>query len=197
MDLAARIKRYEAIEAYRKRPLIVYSTCTRNNLISQMAGDAVREFIDQIDAIKDGDAVDVLIHSYGGDALAAWRLMSILRARFKKVDVLVPLSAFSAATVFALGADEIVMHPHACLGPIDPQVQIRLPDGSVKQFAYEDLGSFIRFLKNDLGLSEQAHLPEAVDKLFASVDPVVVGAAKRAKPSVRSGRRAPPQDAHE
>src|SRR5690348_11090599 len=123
MEIAERVQRYAAIEAYRKRPLIVYATSTRAGLQAMMAGDAVREFIDQLDVLKEHQAVDVLIHSTGGDALAAWKLMSVLRERFEKVSVLVPYMAFSAATVFAMGADEIVMHPHASLGPIDPQIQ--------------------------------------------------------------------------
>lgn len=45
-----------------------------------MAGDTVRELIDQIDAIGDAKKLDILVHSSGGDALAAWKLMSIIRA---------------------------------------------------------------------------------------------------------------------
>jgi hypothetical protein len=186
VELSQRIERYRRIEEYRKRPLIVYATSTRQNASAMMAGDAVREFIDQVDAIpsgkneKGGRGVDILIHSAGGDALTAWKLMSILRERFERVGVLVPLSAFSAATVFALGADEIVMHPHASLGPIDPQISVRGQDGTVRQFAYEDLGAFLRFLHQDVGLTEQVHISSLADRLFASVDPVLIGAAKRA-----------------
>jgi ClpP class serine protease len=132
-----RIKKYSAIEDYRKRPLIVYGTSTRVGINAMMAADVVREFIDQINLINDGDKVDVLIHSTGGDALTAWKLMSLLRERFKNVAVLVPYMAFSAATIFALGADEIVMHPHASLGPIDPQIRMQDQNGVVRQFAYE------------------------------------------------------------
>jgi ClpP class serine protease len=106
LDLEKRQAVYKEIEEYRKRPLIVYATTTRGNTRSLIAGDVVREFIDQVDAIKDGDCVDVLIHSYGGDALAACKLMAVLRERFGKVGVLVPSMAFSAATIFALGGDE-------------------------------------------------------------------------------------------
>ena len=73
--------------------------------------------------------------------------MSLLRERFKSVSVLVPYMAFSAATIFSLGADEIVMHPHASLGPIDPQIQMRQADGTMRVFAYEDVGAFLRFLR--------------------------------------------------
>jgi hypothetical protein len=181
MNLDERIKRYEAIEAYRKRPLIAYATSTRHGVNAMVAGDAVREFIDQLDAIPaDTKAVDVLLHSTGGDALAAWKLMSLLRERFETVAVLVPYMAFSAATIFALGADEIVMHPHSSLGPIDPQIVMTLPDGSRRTFAFEDVGAFLRFLSTEVGLTEQVHVAGVVDRLFKAVDPVNVGAAKRA-----------------
>jgi hypothetical protein len=180
VNIEERLKRYRAIEDYRKRPLIVFATSTRQGVRAQMGGDAVREFIDQVNAISDGSQVDVLLHSYGGDALAAWKIMSVLRERFKHVGVLVPSAAFSAATVFALGADEIVMHPHASLGPIDPQITVRLPDGSGRQFAYEDLGAFLRFLEHEVGLTEQPHLAAVIDRLFGIVDPLIVGGAKRA-----------------
>ncbi|MCP4422467.1 MAG: hypothetical protein GY805_38140 [Chloroflexi bacterium] len=155
MDISQRILIYKKIEDYRQKPLIVYSTSTRGGLNSMMAADAVRPLIDQIDKIADKDAVDILIHSSGGDSLTAWKLMSVLREQFKEVNVLVPFMAFSAATIFALGADEIVMHPHASLGPIDPQITVR-DEGKQRQFAYEDVGAFLRFLKDEIGITEQA-----------------------------------------
>jgi hypothetical protein len=88
--------------------------------------------------------------------------------------------AFSAATIFALGADETVMHPHASLGPIDPQISIKMPDGSQRAFSFEDVGAFLRFLTDEVGLTEQSYISTIVDKLFSVVDPVAVGGAKRA-----------------
>jgi hypothetical protein len=57
---------------------------------------------------------------------------------------------------------------------------MKQPDGSVRQFAYEDVGAFLRFIDSDVKISEQAHLPAIVERLFTVVDPVNVGAAKRA-----------------
>jgi Serine dehydrogenase proteinase len=151
------------------------------NVNAMMAGDAVREFIDQLDALPAATTnVDVLVHSTGGDALAAWKLMSILRERFSRVSVIVPFMAFSAATLFALGADEIVMHPHASLGPIDPQITIPQQGGGFRVFAYEDVGAFLRFLSSEAKISEPKYISGVIDKLFSVVDPVHVGAAKRA-----------------
>lgn len=181
MDLEARRTRCKAVEEYRKRPLIVYATSTRPNVGGAMAADTIREFIDQIEAIPaDTKAVDVLIHSTGGDPLSAWKIMSLLRERFEKVGVLVPFMAFSAATLFALGADEIVMHPYASLGPIDPQIFMKQADGSIRHFAYEDVAAFLRFLGTEVKITEQAHISTVIEKLFSVVDPVNVGGAKRA-----------------
>lgn len=180
MELTERLKQYRAIEDYRERPLIVYATSTRRGVSAMMAGDTVREFIDQTDAIGEGDSVDILIHSTGGDALAAWQLMSVLRERFAHVSVLVPHLALSAATIFALGADEIVMHPHASLGPIDPQITINLPDGQRLRFSFEDVGAFLRFLTEEVRITEQVHITPIMDKLFSTANPVIVGGAKRA-----------------
>lgn len=180
MDIASRIVRYKAIEGRRGRPLIVYATSTRRGVPGQMAGDAVRHFIDQIDAIVGETSVDVLINSTGGDALTAWKLMSVLRERFERIAVLVPLEAFSAATIFALGADEIVMHPHASLGPIDPQVTVRQSDGGSRRFSFEDVGAFLRFVSDEINLTEQAHMAEVVSGLLQAADPLVLGGAKRA-----------------
>lgn len=172
---------YKKIEDYRRRPLIVYATSTRPNVAARMASDAIREFIAQIDLIDDAVRdVDVLVHSTGGDGLTAWKLMSVLRERFDRVSVLVPFQAFSAATIFALGADEIIMHPHASLGPIDPQISSPGPNGTQVNFAYEDVGAFLRFILDDVGLSEQPQLAVIVDKLFAQIACLSIGHAKRA-----------------
>lgn len=178
-SLAKRLDVYREIEAYRKRPLIVYATSTRSGVRAMLDGDAVSQVVEQIRAIGKGHAIDVLVHSYGGDPLAAWRIMSTLRESYEKVSVLVPFSAFSAATLLALGADEIVMHPFAALGPIDPQIQARTPKGEI-QFAYEDVGAFLKFVKEHVGLTEQAFLTPIMDKLFSMAEPLTIGAAQRA-----------------
>ncbi len=180
MKLDDRLEIYKRIEEYRKNPLIIYATSTRPGVNAMMASDAVRQLIDQLDTIPlNATEVDVLIHSSGGDGLAAWKLMSVLRERFQKVNVLVPFMAFSAATIFSLGADKIFMHPHASLGPIDPQITVTRPDGA-RQFSYEDVGAFLRFLSDEVGVKDQAYITTLVDKIFSAVDPLSVGAAKRA-----------------
>ncbi len=74
-----------------------------------------------------GPNLDLILHSPGGQAEATERLVGYMRSKFDHVRVFIPLAAMSAATMWALAADEIVMGKHSQLGPIDPQ--ITLPSG--------------------------------------------------------------------
>lgn len=71
-----------------------------------------------------GPALDLIIHSPGGQAEATDSLVTYMRSKFRDVRVFVPLAAMSAATIWALSADRICMGKHSQLGPIDPQVPI-------------------------------------------------------------------------
>ncbi|MCX7738721.1 MAG: ATP-dependent Clp protease proteolytic subunit [Hydrogenothermaceae bacterium] len=66
--------------------------------------------------------IDFIVHSPGGIALAATQIARALADHKGKVRVIVPHFAMSGGTLIALAADEIVMDPHAVLGPLDPQI---------------------------------------------------------------------------
>ncbi len=182
MALTERKKIYEKIETHRKRPLITYATSGRRNAPGQIAADAVREFIDQLNVLpKNSDDLDIVINSTGGDGLASWRIMSLIREKIGtkgKIGVLVPHYAFSAATLIALGADEIYMHPMACLGPVDPQITVTTKEGQ-QGFSYEDIVAFAKFLEEEGKLSEQSYLAQLFEHLVKEVKPTVLGASKR------------------
>ena len=181
MNYATRIELYKKFEALRERPLIVYMTSQRPNATGMMASDTIPEFIEQVQALPTGTkAIDLLLESTGGDGLVAWRIMSILRARVKKVSIIIPYSAFSAATMLAMGGDEIIMGKYGCLGPIDPQITVVKKDGTKQGFAYEDIVSYLSFTKTEAGLTEQAHLEAAFKLLCDTVEPATLGMAKRA-----------------
>src|ERR1700687_4946709 len=73
--------------------------------------------------LTDSDVpVDLLIHTPGGLVLAALQIARALREHHGNVTVFVPHYAMSGSTLICLAANEIVMSPHAVLGPIDPQL---------------------------------------------------------------------------
>ena len=178
MSYIERKKIYEQIESIRKRPLIAYVTSIKPGVQVQMATDVIPFFIKQVNTIKDNDSVDLLILSNGGDPIVPWRIISILREKFKHISVLVPYTAYSAATLLTLGADEIIMHPYANLGPLDPQLTFPDKTGKTKTIGYEDIIKYIDFVK-DVSNNEPSVLIDALDKLTKELPPTLIGFAKR------------------
>jgi len=66
--------------------------------------------------------IDIILHTPGGLVLASQQIACALCDHPAKVTAFVPHYAMSGGTLIALAADEIVMDPHAVLGPVDPQV---------------------------------------------------------------------------
>jgi ClpP class serine protease len=66
--------------------------------------------------------LDLVLHTPGGLVLAATQIARAIRNHKSKVTVFVPHYAMSGGTLIGLAADEIVMSPHAVLGPVDPQL---------------------------------------------------------------------------
>src|SRR2546428_10900781 len=66
--------------------------------------------------------LDLVLHAPGGLVLASLQIARAVRNHKGKVTVFVPHYAMSGGTLIALAADEIVMSPHAVLGPVDPQL---------------------------------------------------------------------------
>jgi ClpP class serine protease len=66
--------------------------------------------------------LDIVLHTPGGLVLASLQIARAVRRHKGKVTVIVPHYAMSGGTLIALAADEILMSPHAVLGPVDPQV---------------------------------------------------------------------------
>lgn len=188
MTYSSRKELYQQIEEIRQRPLIVYVTSSRQNAGAQMASDVIPHFVRQLMSIEKAEKnVDLLVVSNGGDPIVSWRVMSMIRERFDRVGALLPYAAYSAATLLALGADEIIMHPFANLGPVDPQLtyQRRVPgqpggqDVETIQFGSEDLRNFLDFVRSDVGISDQEQLQRAFELVCKDIGSIPIGVAKR------------------
>jgi hypothetical protein len=81
-----------------------------------------------LNSISGSQQLNVLLHSPGGDGAIIEKIVDMCRSHLagknRKLRVIVPNIAKSPATVFALGADQIIMGYCSELGPIDPQVPI-------------------------------------------------------------------------
>lgn len=179
---------YERIESERSgRPLIVYATSNRVGAYGSMADDVIPEFVKQVQLVPaEKREVDVLLVSRGGDPMVAWRIVTLLRERFDAFDVLLPYEAYSAATLLALGANNIIMHPFSNLGPVDPQMVIPKKadsEGNIQEqqiAGAEDVRSFLEFVREDVKVSDQAQLEKALELVCKDVGALRLGGAKRA-----------------
>lgn len=122
-----RRRKLATLEAYTKRPAVLYATDFLNEDKTKVAQNVMAITPDDVRGLAEvvrgipGEVVDLILHSPGGSPEAAESIVAVLRSQFKHVRVLVPLMAKSAATMIALAANEILMPISAELGPIDPQ----------------------------------------------------------------------------
>jgi hypothetical protein len=188
MTKKQRQKNIQRLERARKSRVITYITSTRQGIEVQMAMDAIRRIYDHLRLItekKDRPKIDLFLYSNGGDGTVPWRLVTLIREYTDDFSVLVPHRAFSAATLTALGAEEIVMHPMGMLGPTDPTVVNPFnPDdparpGNKLGISVEDVTAFISLIKEDVGIRHEDELVEAFNKLSDKVHPLAIGNVKR------------------
>lgn len=191
--------------------VIVYITSTREGLESQMAMDVVPIIYRHLRALSatGQSRVDLFLHSNGGDGVVPWRLVSLIREYSTEFTVLVPHRAFSAATLTALGADQVLMHPMGMLGPIDPTVVTPYnppnPENPTQRLgiSVEDVASFIALVKEDVGIRHEEELVQAFGSLTREIHPLALGTVKRSTSQSRmlgekllKGRRSNPLDEH-
>jgi hypothetical protein len=130
------------------------------------------------------------LHSRGGASEIPWKVVSLLREFSVSLQVLIAYRAHSAATVIALGADQIVMTEMGELGPIDPSrwhpllPQAEVQPGGKKgaiPVSVQDLRHLLKFLEREM---QGSLTPDAAatiyTALFDKVHPLAIGALEQA-----------------
>jgi len=144
--------------------------------------------------------LEILVHSPGGHANVAYRLAKYFRGHCKRLNILVPMMAKSAATLLCLNADTVYMGEFAELGPLDAQLKDELEKGFnffspldefksmefMKEYATGILDYFSATLA-ERGMSVKQALHEAIagtvgimNPLYSHIDPSKVGSYRRA-----------------
>jgi hypothetical protein len=186
MSFESRRPLIEKIETLRGSKLICYLTSLRPGAIGLMADDAVRELIDHLQRLpqRPVEKLDLLLVSNGGDSVLPWRLVPLFREYSKSFSVLIPFRAYSAATLLALGADEIVMHKFGVMGPIDPTVTnefnpVETASNRRLGISVEDVKAYISFIKDTVGIKHEEELVRTVEILANKVHPLALGNVER------------------
>src|SRR4051812_38640883 len=113
---------YAQIEAERQTKLLVYITGDRPGLETQVGPDVYDRFVNHLDRIGVVPKISLYLYTRGGDTLAAWSLVNLIRQSCDELEMIIPSKAHSAGTLMCLGANRIVMTKQATLGPIDPSI---------------------------------------------------------------------------
>src|SRR5574337_1001322 len=99
---------YKKIEKFTKSKVLCYVTGDRQNQAIQIAQDAVDYLVHHLDTIGVTKKISVVIYSRGGDLLAGWNIVNLIRQFCDELTVIVPMKAHSTATLIALGATSVM-----------------------------------------------------------------------------------------
>lgn len=128
-----RRKYLAALAAHTGNDVIAYTTAWTQTggggPASSINVEDVQGFMEVVHGLK-SDRLDLILHSPGGSPEATEAIVDYLRQKFTRVRVLVPQAAMSAATMLACASNEIVLARHSSIGPIDPQMVVRV-EGNV------------------------------------------------------------------
>ncbi len=183
-ELSKRIELISKLEELRTSKVICFLTSVRPGIQSQIADDAVRVFFDHLLGLsRPIEKLDIYLCSNGGSGTVPWRLVSLFREFSTSFNVIIPFRAYSAASLLALGADEIVMHPFAELGPIDPTVSNKFnpvdKEGNAVGISVEDVKAYVNFIKSTVGITHEDELIQAIRILAEKVHPLALGNVER------------------
>lgn len=190
--LKDRIELYKEIEEKRLSKLIVYATSDRPGMEAQIGNDVTDYFIEHLDKIGIVPKITLLLHTNGGNTLAGWNIVNLIRQFCDDFEVLVPVKARSTGTLMCLGADRIIMTKQATLGPIDPSVNTPLnpqingagPEARVP-VSVEAIKGFLELAKHELSISDENALAAIFSTLAEKVHPLVLGEVYRAIGQIR------------
>ena len=184
-----KISLLQQIEDLRKSRVITYLTSDRQGPVNaRVAMDIIPLISKQLQAIGKTQNIDLFLYSTGGDTMVPWRLVSMIREYCDKFSVLVPYKAHSAATMIALGADEIVMSNLSELSPIDPSAAnvFNPPDPQNPQnripISVEDVMAYFDLAKNKFGIKNEEELSRIFNKFVEAnpqIHPLALGNVNR------------------
>jgi len=191
--LKDRIDLYKEIENQRKSKLIVYATSDRKGLETQIASDVIPIFTEHLDNIGDTEKISLYLYTRGGETLAAWSLVNLIRNFCKEFEVIIPFNCHSAGTLICLGANKIIMTKQATLGPIDPSVNgplnpmipgINNPNARVP-VSVEFVNAYLEMAKNELGINDQIGLANILINLSNQIHPLTLGQVNKSKSQIQ------------
>ncbi|MCZ2126866.1 MAG: ATP-dependent Clp protease proteolytic subunit [Anaerolineales bacterium] len=152
-----------------------------NNPRGAVCHDDVLALYELLEQIGKQEKIYLFIKSSGGNGQASLRIVNLLRQYCNEIVALIPLECASAATMVALGANEIRMGPMAYLTSVDTSLTHALSpidrDNDRVSVSLDELNRVVK-----LWQAQRADTNEnPYQQLFQYVHPLVIGAVDRAE----------------
>lgn len=187
-----RIELYKELEKKRGSRILTYFTGDRQGMETKIHSEVINYFVHHLDLFEDTPKISLFLYSRGGDTLAGWNIVNLIKQFCRDFEVIIPFKAHSTATLISIGASKIVMTKQATLSPIDPSVNTplnpQLPGGPVNQrvpLSVEAIAGYFDLAKNMAKVSEGVDLVQIMLKLSDNIHPVALGNVYRARTQIQ------------
>lgn len=191
---ADRLRLISDMESIRDTRVLSLVLGDRRGHETRIAGDLLPLAYEHLRGFGHVRQIDLFLYTPGGDTLAGWGLVNLIREYCDRFAVIVPFRCLSTGTLIALGADEMILAAGAQLGPIDPSVSSPYnppapgpPQAgrvSLLPVSVEDLIGFVHFVKEEAGVQGQEPMARILASLAEKVHPLALGAVYRAREQV-------------
>lgn len=191
MAVQERKKLIKKLEKALGARVLTVITGDRQGMETRIAPDILPLISEHLANIGATNELALFLYTPGGDSVAGWGLVNLLRQYCNKLKVLIPFRALSCGTLISLGADEIIMGRHGLLSPIDPSVNspfnppapgIQQPGAiSLLPVSVEDMVGFLDLARREIGLKGKNSMVSVLNILANKVHPLALGAVYRAR----------------
>lgn len=184
-----RIKLISDLESMRNSIVICFVTGDRPMFETKIHSEVYDFFVDHLDKNGVVKKVSLFLYTRGGDTLAAWSLVNLIKQFCDEYEVIVPSKAHSAGTLMCLGANNIIMTKQATLGPIDSSLTTPLnpqipgaPIDAKYPVSVEAINGYFDLSKE---IDKNINFSSIYLKLSENVHPLVLGQVFRAKGQIK------------
>ncbi len=184
----------KAIEESTASRLICYVTGDRRGMETKIAGDIIPLIYDHLRDIGRVPKISIFIYTVGGDSLAGWGIVSLVREFCDSLSVIIPFRALSCGTLISLGADEVIMLQGGQLSPVDPSLSSPYnpsPPGQAPgqvmllPVSVEDVLGYLKLATEEAGIKGDEGRSKIMAVLSEKVHPMALGAVYRSRQQIR------------
>ena len=183
---------YKEIEKLRNSKVIAYVTGDRVNMETQIGADVVDIFGRHLESIGKVNKITLILYTLGGDTMATWNIVNLIREYCDELEIIVPRKARSSGTIMCLGAHKIILTHQSTLGPIDPSlnsplgIKVNINGQTITlPTSVESVKGYFNLAKKELHIKNSRDLINAFIKLSETLNPLLIGDVYRRQGQIK------------